>query len=430
MFAEPRRAAGLVSHDQHIASFDAIDVFANAVDVESRVLWLCPARCEAMVGLGSAWSVSASGPRRFQDVADAWRALLADAVIDGRGPRLVGGFSFDPADVPTSVWAGFPSARLTLYGQLFSLRDGRAWLTTSRCPHPDPLSVGEGAAKRRVRAAQATRQQQRPLSPDEWQALVESVARGIREERLGVSKLVLARACAVRPTRSVEAALRSLADEYPTCTIFAFAEGPACFLGATPERLIALHDGVATTMALAGSVPRGATPEDDAALADALIRSPKEQDEHAVVVAALRDALAYVSSRVVVDAGPRLRRLSNVQHLITSIRAHIEPGHGVLDLVERVHPTPAVGGYPRERALELIRLHEALDRGWYAGPIGWLDARGEGEFAVGLRAGVVRDEIATLFAGCGIVAESDPATEYAEWGWKLRPMLAALGAAM
>jgi menaquinone-specific isochorismate synthase len=129
----------------------------------------------------------------------------------------------------------------------------------------------------------------------------------------------------------------------------------------------------------------------------------------------------------VVDAEPRVHKLTNVQHLLTAIRGQVEPCRSVLDLVEQLHPTPAVGGLPGARAAEIIRDCEDLDRGWYAGPIGWMDVKGDGEFVVGLRSGLVRQDRATLFAGCGIVGESDPATEYAEWGWKLRPMLGALG---
>jgi isochorismate synthase len=180
-------------------------------------------------------------------------------------------------------------------------------------------------------------------------------------------------------------------------------------------------------MALAGTGPRGATPEEDCALGQRLLADPKERTEHAVVVDAVREGLAEVSTRVVTEAEPRLHKLANVQHLVTPIRAQVQPGRGVLDLVERLHPTPAVGGYPRKRALEVIRQVEELDRGWYAAPLGWVDAQGQGEFVVGLRSALLRGDAATLFAGCGIVADSDPATELAEAGWKLRPILSALG---
>jgi isochorismate synthase len=186
--------------------------------------------------------------------------------------------------------------------------------------------------------------------------------------------------------------------------------------------------GLATTMALAGSFGRGSTDADDAALGNRLLSDPKERSEHAFVVEALRAGLAEVSTRVIADAEPRLRKLANLQHLLTPVHGQLAPGRTILDVVDRLHPTPAVGGSPREPALELIREREDLDRGWYAGPIGWLNRAGEGEFVVGLRSALLRSSEATLFAGCGIVAESDPAAELAESNWKLRPMLAALGA--
>jgi isochorismate synthase len=268
-----------------------------------------------------------------------------------------------------------------------------------------------------------------PLSARAWQALVGSVARGIRQRQLGIEKVVLARAYAVQHRRPIDpvSALRQLAGSNPSCTVFAVAHANACFLGATPERLVALRHRAASTMALAGSVARGATPAEDQALAEQLLRDPKQRAEHAVVVGALRDGLAQVCSRVVADAQPHVHTLASLQHLLTPIRGQVTPGHGLLDLVERLHPTPAMGGFPRQRALELIRASEGLDRGWYAGPIGWVNRVGEGEFVVGIRSALIHGASAMLFAGCGIVADSDPAAEYAESGWKLRPMLAALG---
>jgi isochorismate synthase len=224
-------------------------------------------------------------------------------------------------------------------------------------------------------------------------------------------------------------ALTTLAAEYPTCTVFAIGHQDACFLGATPERLIALRDGTASTVALAGSFPRGTSEAEDQALASRLRHDSKERAEHACVVSALREGLSGLCTRIIADAQPRVHQLPNLQHLLTQIRGQVAPGKTVLDLVERLHPTPAVGGYPRQRALELIRAYEALDRGWYAGPIGWVNRRGEGEFVVGIRSALLRTASATLFAGCGIVGQSNPAAEYAESCWKLRPMLTALGLA-
>jgi isochorismate synthase len=435
MRAEPSRVAAaptepglsarrLTSVTRPTAAIDPIEVFCAADAAEPRALWLRPAPGEAQVGLGSAATLEGTPDQ----VAADWRALVADAHVESVsnvGPRLLGGFSFDAQAPHTQLWDGFGVGRLELPERLYGVRDGTTLLTTNRVggdvgraarSFAVPLPDGDGTA---VRTG---------LSPEAWRAQVGDVAAMIRHGGTGLRKVVLARAQQIQLRVSLEAALRRMAAEYPSCTIFAFATPQACFVGATPERLVALHDGTATTMALAGTAPRGETPEQDRAIGERLLRDPKERTEHAVVADALREALAPLSTRVVANVEPRLHVLPNVQHLITPIRAQLQAGRGVLDLVGRLHPTPAVGGYPRDAALSVIREREGLDRGWYAAPIGWVDARGEGEFVVGLRSALVRGETATLFAGCGIVADSDPPTELAEWGWKLRPMASALGA--
>jgi isochorismate synthase len=419
----------LASWTRPCAAHDPISFYARANYADERLLWLRPASGEALVGSGAARTLIGSGTDRFQQVTTAWRELSADALVDDSsgswfgGPLLLGGFSFDPLRRGSSVWAGFADARLVLPEHMLVMSDGAAWLTTNVVVEPDRRpSV--------MQTIQLPVTDQEPMSSDAWKSLVASVARGIRGGELGLEKVVLARAFDVRHPRPIDpiAALRRLADAYPSCTVFAVGHEEATFLGATPERLIVLHAGTASTMALAGSISRGATLAEDEQLAQQLLHDPKERAEHEVVVAALRNGLAEVCTRVIAHTQPRVERLANVQHLLTPIRGQLAEGRTVLDLVERLHPTPAMGGYPTDRALELIRNCESLDRGWYAGPMGWVNARGEGEFVVGIRSAVLRGSSATLFAGCGIVADSVPSNELAESEWKLRPMLAALGA--
>jgi isochorismate synthase len=264
------------------------------------------------------------------------------------------------------------------------------------------------------------------LAPDAWQAMVAAV----RDEHLGrdAEKVVLARGRRLRAEApfSVETALQDLRAAYPSCFVFAVARGDRCFLGATPERLVRLRDGVVTTMCLAGSIGRGATEQEDRWLGETLLASAKDRAEHEFVVRDLRASLATVCESVVPVGAPVLLKVKNVQHLLTTVVGRVADERTILDLVAALHPTPAVGGSPRVTALSIIRQCEGLDRGWYAGPIGWLDAKGEGEFAVALRSGVVHGQDATLFAGCGIVRDSDPAAEFAESQLKLQPMLKAL----
>jgi isochorismate synthase len=406
-----------------------------------RVLWLRPDSEEGFVGVGCAALIEGRGSERFEQVGEAWRKLLADALIGDAddlpdaagwhpGPMLLGGFSFDPQRPSTALWEAFPDARFVLPERMLSARHGASWVTTNvlvDALDSSEATLGEPSELLPTRTAASTR----PLDAREWQQLVGTVAAGIGDGQLGVDKVVLARAHQVGCELPIDpaTALRKLADAYPTCTVFAVDHGEATFLGATPERLIGLERGEASTMALAASIGRGATPAEDDALATRLLTDPKERREHEVVVDTLRADLARdgLCFSVVADPEPRIRRLANLQHLLTSIRAQVRPGTTVLDLVERLHPSPAVGGFPRERALELLREREALDRGWYAAPVGWIDRHRDGEFVVALRSALVHRESATLFAGCGIVADSNPAAEYAEWQWKLRPMLAALG---
>jgi isochorismate synthase len=201
----------------------------------------------------------------------------------------------------------------------------------------------------------------------------------------------------------------------------------ACFLGATPERLVRLEGRFLKADCLAGSAPRGATEEEDRRLGEALLADAKERHEHALVVQAVREALAPVCSSFCAPETPGLLRMPNVQHLHTPVRGTLRGQTSILELVERLHPTPAAGGLPREAALPLIRRYEPFGRGWYAAPVGWLDALGDGEFAVAIRSALIRGQEALLYAGCGIVAASDPDREYAESCLKLRPMLWALG---
>ena len=211
---------------------------------------------------------------------------------------------------------------MVLPERMLQVREGGAWLTTNVVVDPDDGFDGQAPPEPEVR-----RTGDPALSPASWKTLVGSVARGIRDGQLGLEKVVLARAQQIEQTHPIDLqrALRTLAASYPSCTVFAIAHRDTCFLGATPERLIALHDGTASTVALAGSGPRGATPDEDQRLAEQLLRDPKERAEHAIVVGALRDGLGQVCTRVISDSQPQIRQLANVQHLLTPCAARSPP---------------------------------------------------------------------------------------------------------
>jgi isochorismate synthase len=227
----------------------------------------------------------------------------------------------------------------------------------------------------------------------------------------------------------VIAVLRHLRAAQPDCFVFGYWRGDRAFVGASPERLVRLDGQMVQASSLAGSAARGASEQEDDALAAALLTSEKDRAEHGAVRDALRAGLADLCDDVMASETPSLLTLRHVHHLHTPVSAVLRRGHSLIDVVARLHPTPAVGGTPRAAALEFIRRHEQLDRGWYAAPIGWM-GRDSGEFAVALRSAVIAGRDATLFAGCGIVAASDPDREFAESLVKLRPMQAALAAAV
>lgn len=422
-----------------------------------RFYWTRERDDVALAGIGAVATFTPEGADRMASVDRAWSALLEGALVDdptvdglrgatGRGPLLMGGFSFAPEGPRSETWRGFPGSHLIVPRfQLASARD-ECWLTVSAMVASD--GVPDASAEeivglcRRILVSAASAPEvawsesadprltfSSPMRAAEWRALVEDATTAIRAGRL--LKVVLAREVHVAAPHDLDviAVLRHLRAAQPDCFVFGYWRGGRAFVGASPERLVRLDGRAVQASSLAGSAARGASAHEDDALAAALLASEKDRAEHAAVREALRAGLADLCDQVVASETPSLLTLRHVHHLHTPVSAVLRRGHSLLDVVARLHPTPAVGGTPRAAALEFIRGHERLDRGWYAAPIGWV-ARDGGEFAVALRSAVIAGPDATLFAGCGIVAASDPDREFAESLVKLRPMQSALAAAV
>ncbi|WP_029214447.1 isochorismate synthase [Kallotenue papyrolyticum] len=440
-----RRAARpiLVSQTSVVDAPDPLVLLLAAQALhQPAFFWQQPQRDLTLVGVGAAAQITTQGHDRFAATAAHWQQVLAGALIDaptGAGPLLLGGFSFDPDRPRSPLWRAFPDGALILPRLHLRLEAGAALLTINLLV--DSTTDVQAAADELVSWYATLSDLPLPTSEPPrgarvaeltgaaaWQALVRHAVETIR--RGALTKVVLARAVRLSAAQplALGRALQRLREHYPGACTFAILRDQHCFLGATPERLVAVRNGIARTTALAGTIRRGATAAEDAALGTQLLGSAKDRHEHALVVETLRAALRAVCDDVHVPDVPELLRLNNVQHLHTPLQGRLRAGHTLLDLLAQLHPTPAVGGLPRAAALRYLREHEALDRGWYAAPVGWLDARGEGEFMVALRSGLISGTQATLFAGCGIVAGSDPAAEYEETRLKLSPMLAALDA--
>jgi salicylate biosynthesis isochorismate synthase/menaquinone-specific isochorismate synthase len=257
----------------------------------------------------------------------------------------------------------------------------------------------------------------------------ESVREGTERIRAGdLEKVVLAREVTVAAGRAHDpaAVFGAMRELFPSCFCFCAGSPEGAFLGASPELLVRRRGAGAATVALAGSIRRSADPAVDDHLAEQLLHSDKDREEHRIVARRIERKLAPRSVWVSADPDPVVIKVANIQHLATPVHAQLADPLSAVELAGLLHPTPAVGGEPGDAARAAIAELEDLDRGWYAGPVGWMDSTEDGEFCVALRSALLRDRTAHLFAGAGIVADSDPASELAETELKLEALLPLL----
>jgi menaquinone-specific isochorismate synthase len=380
-------------------------------------------RGDGLVGWGEAARLTLpAGTDRFT-AGEKWlRELFDDARVTdevrvpGSGPVALGSFTFDPA---------CEGSVLIVPRVLLARRDGRSWLTTIG-GRGAPAALDQLPAPAPVTAPGQVRWSDGSLSAPQWEQAVAAAVAAIRAGAL--SKVVLARDLRALASGPIDPRLllTRLAARYPDCYAFSCAG----LVGATPELYIRRTGDRVTSLVLAGTAPRGGSPAADDALGAGLLASPKNVEEHGYAVAAVRAALAPLCAELSVAPAPALLRLANVQHLATRVTGVLAARAGglpsALALAAALHPTPAVCGTPPGAALQMIRDLERMDRGRYAGPVGWVDAGGNGEWGIALRCAAVDGPRARLFAGCGIVADSDPAAELAEAQAKFRPVQQAI----
>jgi len=420
-----------------------------------RIFWESSQTPLSLAGCGIAARITARGPDRFRTVRrDAGRLFenlisLKNDAPPHIGPRLFGGFSFWANSRPQDLWAAFPNALFILPRYQLTRWAGQTWLTINHRlnPQDDPLNL-EWLLQEKIghlrqiaghQQSAPARQPNRPdtpptvaelMEPATWHRLVSSATQRIRSGEL--DKVVLARARRLQTERPIDAAdiLARLSGRYPNCYRFLFEPlAGHAFYGATPELLAERSGSTLRTVALAGSIGRGATPAEDQQLGQQLLDTPKERSEHNYVVEAIRESLAPLVTNLQVAPQPGLCRLGNIQHIQTPITGQLAAGGNLLQVVEALHPTPALGGRPRRVALQLLNQAEPTPRGWYGAPVGWLDGQGDGMFAVAIRSAVTVKTQSMLFAGAGIVAASEPDREWRETQLKFKPMMQALGVA-
>ena len=365
-----------------------------------------------------------AGADRLAAAGRLWRRLAeelgaARAAPAGTGLVAIGGFAFDPGREPAGAWLGFPAPLLRVPALAVTRVRGRTYATGDLDLLEQP-PAWEAPGARRF-ALEAVRPEA------DWMAAVAEAARRLRAGE--AAKVVLAREVMARADGVVAAGrvARALRSAYPACFTYLVtgADGTA-FAGASPELLVRRSGRSVTSQPMAGSTARGRDEDEDLALAARLAASAKDAAEHRVTARHVAGALAGACEEVRVT-GPEIVRLTNIQHLATTVRGVLrDPSCGVLDLAAALHPTPAINGAPAPAARGLIEELEGMERGWYAGGVGWLDGRGDGELAVAIRCGLLYEDGARLYAGNGMMPDSDPAAELEETRLKLGALLGAL----
>lgn len=438
MSAAPSRLPRLRAVTREIPAGSGLDADADLLeyaDPRSPLVW--SRRGDVLIGVGSAFVYVGSPGVQPRHVARAWSDVASRAEIDDPlslpGTGLVA-FATLPFDAESSR-----GALLVVPETIIGRRAGRTWLTrVSSTDDADPAepAAEAGAGDLPARTGYGPHWSARvgpgTLTPEDYQSIV---AAGLEEISAGtVSKVVLARDLAgtVPAGSDLRRLVRALASSYPDTWTFA-VDG---LIGASPETLLTVSGGDVTARVLAGTAARGADPDADTLAAVALSTSTKDLDEHQYAVQSVLSALRPHTTALVAQEQPFMLKLPNVWHLATDVEGRLSEGASALDLIDAVHPTAAVAGTPTARAMEVIRGLEPFDRGRYAGPVGWTDANGNGEWAIALRCAQFDRDTATAdaadgipftaHAGAGIVAGSDPESEMLETRVKFRPIVDAL----
>ena len=432
-------------------------VFLQQALGQERFFWAEANGGLTLAGFGIAADLFAWGASRFTQIQQQARNIFANAIIKSEnphlaGPHLFGGFAFIDDFTPDNTWSIHRPAQFILPHYQLAQQGGKSWLTLnailSEDESPDALLpelkvalaarleniLTQSHRQSRIAEAKKSKDFQKPVQIDfpmsysDWQIMINHATQTMRDGPL--NKVVLSRVCEIRYAQKVDVdeALAYLNANYPDCYRFLFEPRPFhAFYGATPELIVQANGRSLQTMGLAGSIARGSTPTEDKALAQELLSSAKNQHEHALVVESIRRRLELLTSELNIPDQPSILQLGYIQHLFTPIQATLHRADGVLPILQNLHPTPALGGQPRELAMPFISQAEPVPRGWYGAPVGWLDHKLDGAFGVAIRSAVTQDRRVWLYSGAGIVADSDPQAEWEETGLKFRPMLNALG---
>ncbi|TXL58161.1 isochorismate synthase [Cerasibacillus terrae] len=434
----------LVSYTRKINDFNPLAIFENGKELsqKKRMFWKRYDDQYIFVGIGNITEIVVENEGK-QAIYNKWRRIVKEAIIynpyqeAGVGLVAFGGIAFDPKKAPTPLWAKFAENEFRIPQFLFIKKKDSFYVTINMLINKDEnieecLKEYENIEKqllgeRTIHPTMGKIIDKQEINPEQWKQAIEDAKVNIQQKQ--TEKIVLARELRLHLSQSVDitSVLHTLIATQPNSYVFAYEQGTDCFVGATPEQLINVEGNQLQSMCVAGTAPRGRTDEEDERLNNELFHDKKNREEHDYVVQMIRQSIEPFCYKIDIPNTPTVYPLKNLQHLYTPVTAILKSGQHLFDLIDTLHPTPALGGTPKDTALAFIREHEHLDRGWYGAPIGWIDCHDNGEFAVAIRSALIQEKEASLFAGCGIVKDSDTQTEYEETKIKFLPMLSVLG---
>lgn len=370
---------------------------------------------------------------------DFSKAAIINSEVEILGTGLVafGGMTFDPLKKGTKLWRNFPDHLLTVPKFLFTKVRDSYYFSINHYMEPGTdvdsivaeveqlnTTIKQHSTEKKTRLHRLIKKNE--VESEQWLEAVEKGIQSIQDSHM--KKVVLARELRLHFDQRVHIghALEKLINSQPESYIFAYEQGEDCFMGASPERLLYIEGEHFLSTCLAGTIPRHKEKATDEKMAQSLYNDPKNREEHDHVVQMIRENIQDLCKDIVIPNRPEVLTLPNLHHLYTPVQARLKDQVSAFHFIESLHPTPALGGVPTNKALSFIRKEELLDRGWYGAPIGWIDRAGNSEFAVAIRSGLIQGDEASLFSGCGIMRDSDPDVEYEETNVKFLPMLTVL----
>ncbi|MCL1631752.1 isochorismate synthase [Sporolactobacillus sp. CPB3-1] len=448
--ANSTRCPQVVSEIKVIEQIEPLDFYRAAGKIADgeRFYWEQQVDQFALVGAGIAASTRTEGRSGYLAVRDMQSQLLRSATVcgsegvTGTGPLIFGGFAFDSDKQSSKDWSLFGSGYFFLPEWLLTVYGQHCYLTRSVVCRPGDhaeafikkMKIQEHKLFSNLTEIKTESfiekhnllKYQTDQNKLEWNKLLNEAIHAIMSSELNKIVLARSRVLVYQDTLASESVLHALHEKQRGTCVFCLENGRSAFLGATPERLIKKSGSHIESACLAGSAARGDTNEEDRRLGEWLLHDSKNRIEHEYVVTTIRKALAEVCRQLSIPEQPLLMKNKYIQHLYTPVTGVCDERASIVQLVERLHPTPALGGLPRQNAISWIRGHEMLDRGFYGSPLGWCDGEGNGDFHVAIRSALIHKETAVLFAGCGVVRDSDPNQEFEETALKFSPMLRAL----